>query len=98
MQIDRRIIESSLIKKGFIREDSRHRYFYHEYNGKRTGAYTCTSHGGSEKYKSYSEPFFKIIRKHLFLDRVKQVEELFMCPMDGDSYNQILRDKGLLNG
>ena len=96
MQIDRRVIESSLTQKGFVREDSKHRYYYHEYEGKRTGAYAYTSHGGSEKYKSYSEPFFKIIKKHLFLDRVKQVEELFLCPMDGTEYNQILKSKGLL--
>jgi len=31
MQIDRREIESSLLSKGFVREDTHHRYFYHEY-------------------------------------------------------------------
>lgn len=97
MQIDRRKIESSLSKKGFVREDdSHHRYFKHEYQGKRTGAYACTSHGGSKKYKAYSEPFFRMMKRHLFLDRVKQVEELFLCPIDGDDYNQILRKKGFL--
>ena len=97
MQIDRRKIESELPKKGFVRkDDSHHRYFHHEYKGKPTGAYACTSHGGGAKYKAYSEPFFKMMKKHLFLDRVKEVEDLFLCPIDGDDYNQILREKGLI--
>lgn len=97
MQIDRRKIESSLSNKGFVRkDDSHHRYFHHEYKGKPTGAYTYTSHGSSEKYKTYSEPLFRMMKEQLHLDRVKQVEELFLCPIDGDDYNQILREKGFL--
>ncbi len=95
MQIDRRDIESSLLRKGFIPEESDHHYFYHEYKGKRTGAYTYTSHGSG--YKTYTEPLFRMMKKQLQLDRIKEVEELFLCPMDGDIYNQILKDKGLLN-
>jgi len=95
MQIDRDIIESSLPTKGFVRQDSSHRYFYHEYHGKRTGAYTYTSHGS--KYKAYSDSLFKVMRKQLRLDRVGEVTSLFLCPMDGESYNQILRAKGLLD-
>jgi len=94
MQIPRDTIESSLPKKGFVREDSHHRFFYHEYEGKTTGAYTYTSHGS--KHKTYSEPLFKMMKKQLHLDRVKQVEELFLCPIDGNDYNQILREKGRL--
>ena len=95
MQIPRDTIESSLPKKGFVREDSHHRYFYHEYKGKRTGAYTYTSHGS--KYKTYHEPLFKRMKKELRLDRVKEVEDLFLCPIDGDGYNGKLREKGYLN-
>jgi hypothetical protein len=94
MQIDRDTIESNLSDKGFVREDSHHRFFYHECNGRRTGAYTYTSHGS--KYKTYSEPLFRMMKKQLRLDRIKQVEELFLCPMDGDEYIQILKGKGLL--
>ncbi len=94
MQIDRDTIESSLPNKGFVRQDSHHRFFYHEYHGKRTGAYTYTSHGS--KYKTYSDPLFRIMKKQLRLDRVNQVTGLFLCPMDGEDYNNILREKGLL--
>ncbi len=94
MQIDRDIIESSLSKKGFVREDSHHRYFYHEYEGKRTGLYTYTSHGS--KHKTYPEALLKQMKKQLRLDRLKQVEELFLCPINGEGYNQILKEKGFL--
>jgi hypothetical protein len=94
MQIPRDTIESSLPKKGFVKEDSHHRYFHHEYKGKITGAYAYTSHGS--KYKTYPEPLLKQMKKPLFLDRVKDVKDLFLCPIDGDDYNQILREKGLI--
>lgn len=94
MQIPRDTIESSLPKKGFVREDSHHRYFYHEYKGKRTGPFTYISHGS--KYKTYHEPLLKRMKKELRLDRIKEVEDLFLCPIDGDGYNQKLRGKGLI--
>jgi len=43
MPIDRKRIEASLRKKGFIQEGGDHKYFYHEVNGKRTGAYAYVS-------------------------------------------------------
>ena len=94
MQIPRDTIEASLPKKGFVQEDSHHRYFYHEYKGRRTGAYTYTSHGS--KYKTYHEPLFKRMMKELRLDRTREVKELFLCPIDGVGYNQILKAKGLI--
>jgi hypothetical protein len=38
-----------------------------------------------------------MMKKQLRLDRVKEVEDLFLCPIDGDGYNQKLREKGYLN-
>lgn len=62
MQVDKRIIESSLAKKGFIREETTHHtYFYHEYNGKRTGITAYTSHG--DKIKNLWELSFKYDEK-----------------------------------
>jgi hypothetical protein len=49
LQIDRSEIEASLAAKGFIKEDSHHRYFYHEVEGKRSGVFTYTSHGSHYK-------------------------------------------------
>jgi hypothetical protein len=93
MQIDRKTIESNLPTKGFVREDSKHRYFYHEYQGKRTGAYTYTSHGSG--YKTYGINLIKMMKTQLRLNNNKEVFNLCECPIDGDDYNQILIDKGL---
>lgn len=94
MQIERRIIESNLPSKGFIRDDTHHRYFYHEYQGQRTGTYTYTSHGS--KYKIYRENLLGMMKRQLRLNTIRQVIDLFKCPITGDDYNQILKDKGLI--
>jgi len=91
MPIDRRLIESNLIKKGFVEEDSDHKYFYHEYNGKRTGIYTFTSHGSG--YKIYNDNLISMMKKQLKLDTNSQAKDLFQCPMSGEEYNQILLKK-----
>lgn len=95
MPIDRRLIESNLVKKGFVEEDSSHKYFYHEYNGKRTGMYTYTSHGSN--YKIYDDSLIKMMKMQLKLDTTKQVKDLFLCPMSGEEYNKILAQKNLLS-
>lgn len=94
MQVARKSIESSLPKKGFVQEVAHHRYFYHEYAGKRTGAYTYTSHGSD--YKSYGAELLKQMKTQLRLDSVQQVVALCNCPMSGDAYNAHLRAKGLV--
>lgn len=94
MQIERRKIESELPAKGFVREDTHHRYFYHEYQGKRTGAYTYTSHGSM--YRTCGDALLKRMKKQLRLDTVRQVIDLFECPITGDKYNHILKEKGFI--
>ena len=96
MQLDRRAIESSLARKGFAEDRTRdHRYFHHEYGGKRTAIYTYTSHG-SAKYKTYADPLLNRMKKELKLDSVAQLADLVNCPMSRDGYNEHLKGKGLL--
>ena len=94
MQIDRSDIESSLVGKGFVKEDTHHRYFHHEMEGKRTGISTYTSHGSH--YKTYGDNLLTQIKKQLRLDTLTQVADLFKCPMTGADYNESLKKKGLL--
>ncbi len=94
MQIERKMIESSLSSKGFVREDTHHKYFYHEYQGKKTGVYTYTSHGSG--YKTYSVNLLNMMKKQLKLETNRQVSDLFMCPLTEEDYNQISRDKGFI--
>ena len=93
MQIDRSEIESSLVLKGFTREDSHHRYFYHEVEGKKSGVFTYTSHGSH--YKAYGDNLLKQMRKQLRLDTLSQLADLLKCPMTGADYNEFLKDKKL---
>jgi hypothetical protein len=94
MQIDRKKIEANLPKKGFVEEKSDHNYFYHEYRGRRTGAYTYTSFGS--KYKVYPVELLKMMKFQLRLDTISQVVDLFKCPMEEADYNRILQDKGII--
>ncbi len=95
MQIDKRTIESNLPSKGFVKEDgTHHRYFHHEYNGKRTGVYTYTSHGS--KPKTYSDNLIRMMKTQLKLNKNKEVFDLCTCPIDREKYNQLLIKNGTL--
>ncbi len=96
MQVERRAIESNLPRKGFVEEpDKHHRYFHHEYRGRRTGKYTFTSHGSN--FKTYGPTLLKKMTLQLGLDTTKQVFDLCKCPMDEDEYNRVLDSKGFLS-
>lgn len=89
MRVEKRTIESNLPRKGFVLDDSGdHRYFYHEYLGQRTGAYTYTSHGTTPR--TIDENLLNMMKKQLRLGTSQQVIKLFKCPMSGDDYNDIL--------
>ena len=97
MQLDRVAIESALPRKGFAEDRAgHHRYFHHEYGGKRTGIYTYTSHGSA--YKAYGDPLLRSMRQQLRLDTMAQLADLVNCPMSRDGYNAHLKGKGLLPG
>ncbi len=95
MQYDRRDIESALVSKGFVKENKHHKYFYHEYKGKRTGVYTYTSHGAS--YKSYNKTLLSFIKKQLKLDTNQQLSRLIECPMTQEEYNDFLIENGYID-
>lgn len=94
-QVPRDTIESTLPKKGFVLDSSKpsHKYFMHEYNGKRTGAYAYTSHGSS--YKTYGDELLKRMKVELRLESLKEIRDLLLCPMDADAYNNKLVEKGV---
>ncbi len=95
MQLSRRTIESTLPQKGFAEDRaSHHRYFHHEYDGKRTGIYTYTSHGSA--YKTYGDSLLRCMRQQLHLDSIAQLADLVNCPMSREGYNAHLNDKRLL--
>ncbi len=93
-RIDRVTIEQSLLRKGFVLEETHHRYYYHEFKCKRTRANTYVSTGSN--YKTYDDALMKRMKKELCLDTLQEVRRLLHCEMDGEEYNEILRSKGLI--
>lgn len=93
-QIDRTIIEQSSLRRGFVLQETHHRYYYHEFKGKRTRAYTYVSMGSN--YRTYGDALMKRMKKELCLDTLQEVRRLLHCEMDGEEYNEILRSKGLI--
>ena len=96
MPVERKKIEKSLPRKGFVRHDGHHRYFHHQYRGKRTGLYAFTSHGS--QYKTYDDSLLRPMKVQLGLDTLQQVRDLVECPISGEGYLAILRSKGLIQG
>jgi hypothetical protein len=95
MTVERRKIKSNLPSKGFVIDDTKHHiYFYHEFQGRRTGSYTYISKGS--KIKTYGIELIKQMRKQLMLDNNRQVVELCKCPIDKEAFNEILKDKGII--
>lgn len=94
MQLDRKEIESALTKKGFERREGPHTYFYHIYEGKYSGIRTHTSRG--TKYKSYGRGLLGAMKKQLRLSSSAQLRDLVKCHINGDEYNEILKESGFL--
>lgn len=94
--MEKRRIESSLVKKGFdLINDGDHRRFFHKYDGKDSGVRTKISRG-SAKYKTLGPELIKSMQKQLKLDTVRQFRELVDCTLSGDEYNTILKSKGFI--
>ena len=92
MKITRAEIKKNLPKKGFRMEKSGHHiYFYHEYQGRETGAYTYISH--SSKQKDMSGDLLLSMRKQLRLESTREAADLMKCPMDGKGFNRILIER-----
>ncbi len=93
MVIDRRKFESSLCKKGFVKDGGDHIFFRHMVDGKYSSVYTKVSH--TKKLKDISRDLLTLIRKQLRLDTNQEVSDLVECPLSEEGYNEILREKGI---
>lgn len=95
MAVELKAIEKSLPKKGFVKIDQRkHRYFHHEIDGKRTGLYMFVSRGSA--HRTIDDSLLKSMKQQLGLDSSSQVRDLFLCPISGKDYVQILKAKNLV--
>jgi hypothetical protein len=96
MKVDRAEVNKNLPKKGFRKEISGHHiYFYHEYEGQETGAYTYISH--SAKQKDISGDLLLSMRKQLRLESTKEAVDLIVCPIDKETFNKTLIKNGVFS-
>lgn len=93
MVIDRRKVESALLSKGFKQSETHHHYFiYYLISGKKTPVKTKTSH--SPKEKSIDAARLNQMAGQCRLETAEFVN-LVECPLDRDTYERLLQDKGL---
>lgn len=93
--IDRRVIEGSLQDKGFHKDQRDHRFWYFFYKGKKTIIRTKISTG--KKYRVYGTDLLQMMQRQLHLDKLKEVKDLLVCPMDEDGYIKILLGKRVIS-
>jgi len=92
-QVARKLIISTLQRKGFaVEETPHHTYLFHERNGKETGGKTYLSRGSKSKF--YDSTLLNCMKKQLKLDSTYELMQLLKCPMDKDQYSVKLAAKG----
>jgi hypothetical protein len=82
-------IERVLLKKGFVRSDTHHKYLELAVNGKRRGIRTFLSHGIDE----YGDGLLSAVAKELHLTKAELLR-LIDCLMSGEEYIQTLVEAG----
>lgn len=92
--IKTRLIEASLLKKGFTKDSTHHEMLWLEVREKRTSIRTRISHGEDEYDASLLKQMEKQLklsgRRDFFLGLVK-------CPVSGQDYLGELRQRGELH-
>lgn len=92
MQRDARVIESALVKKGFVKSQRDHHYFtYQTIGGLITPIKTKTSY--SPKHKSIGDSLLGMMCRQCRLSKA-QFLELVDCPMTREQYEDTLKEGG----
>lgn len=86
----RRLIQQSLRHKGFKQEGD---IWYLWYKEKKTHIRIKLSSG--QKYSEYRDGALKKKIQPLRLQNLKQVKDLFICPMSGEEYIELLLFKSI---
>jgi len=91
--VSRDLIESSLLKKGFVLRETDHRYYHFYYLGKKTSIRTKISKGSA--YKEYDDNLLGLMAKQVNLTK-KQLLDLINCPLSQEMYITLLKDSNNL--
>jgi predicted transcriptional regulator len=92
MPLERREVEDSLTKKGFVSSAGDHKFFvYVTLTGSKTSVRTKTSHGTSSK--TLSDHLVSTMAKQCGLN-TGQFRRLVDCPLSQADYEEILLNSG----
>jgi len=85
------LIERSLLKKGFVKDNRHHKVFWLYDGDRKTTVHTQISHGKKE----YDSGLLKAMQKQLRLTGHNEFfQGLLKCPVSGDQYLDKLRMQG----
>lgn len=87
MVVDSEELKRSLLRKGFVTDETDHHMYRHQYNGRYTGVETKLSHGS--RYDIRDGLLGKHKRQMRFSSS-KQVLDFAKCHISADDYNAIL--------
>lgn len=95
-QLPCRKIQSSLLKKGFRREDKDHRVFRFYVGGKKTSISTFISHGS--QYEEYDDDLLSKMKRELCMSDKKYLMNFIACPVTRERYTKDLVSSGKVKG
>jgi hypothetical protein len=92
MPFERRDVEASLVRKGFVKSEGDHSFFtYHSVEGGKTSVWTKTSHGTG--HKTLGDKLVSMMGRQCGLTH-GQFKLLIECPMSQEKYQSILLETG----
>ena len=94
--ISRRTIIRSLKKKGFVHKEKGDHDWYVFCHGGREYKQIVAKVSRGSGYKTYSQSLWTQMRRLLALDKNQDLHDLLLCPMNHETYLDILRDKSIV--
>jgi len=82
-------VEQSLLRKGFIRDNDRHRIFWFHHNGERKPIRTMTSHN-----KQDIDVYLQGEMSRQMCLTKKEFVAFVSCTISGESYVKLMRERG----
>jgi hypothetical protein len=94
MPLDRRVVEASLLAKGFRKVEGDHSFFiFHDTSGRKSPVRTKTSHGTSSK--QLSDSLVAAMARQCRLP-IKDFKDLVNCPLSREAYEGKLAEIGAI--
>ena len=94
MVLKRRMVQSALQRKGFVKQDNGHKHFiYHTLDGMKTSVRTMISHGG--RSADIGDDLLHLMAQQCHLKK-SEFNDLIECPLSREDYEMKLYAKGIL--